>query len=58
MRDESFNIAENPKYDRSQIGIPSIVYIFFNTKLSGGAAAKKWFYVKQRISWRITQTTY
>ena len=30
IRDKAFNIAKNPKYDRYQRGIASMVYKFFN----------------------------
>ena len=29
LRDKAFNIAKNPKYDRYQRGLTSIVYKFF-----------------------------
>ena len=29
LRDKEFNIAKNPKYDRYQRGLASIVYKFF-----------------------------
>ena len=32
LRDEAFNIAKNPKYDRYQRGLPSRVYKFFDKK--------------------------
>ena len=42
LRDKAFNIAKNPKYDGYQRGLASMVYKFFEWK----------------ISWRITQTNY
>ena len=33
LRDKAFNIAKNPKYDRYQHGLASIVYIFLIKKL-------------------------
>ena len=36
LRDKAFNIAENPKYDRYQRGLASMVYKFFDKKASGG----------------------
>ena len=36
LRDKAFNIAENPKYDRYQRGLASMVYKFFDKKTSGG----------------------
>ena len=35
MRDKAFNIAKNPKYDRYQRGLASMVYKFFDKKTSG-----------------------
>ena len=35
LRDKSFNIAKNPKYDGYQRGITSIVYKFFDKKCAG-----------------------
>ena len=35
LRDKAFNIAKNPKYDRYQRGLPSMVYRFFDKKSSG-----------------------
>ena len=32
LRDKSFNIAKNPKYDGYEIGLASIVYKFFDKK--------------------------
>ena len=37
MRDKPFNIAKNPKYDRYQHGLASIVYNFSDKKTSRGA---------------------
>ena len=33
--DNAFNIAKNPKYDGYQSGLASIVYKFFDKKISG-----------------------
>ena len=33
--DKAFNIAKNPKYDRYQRGLASMVYKFFDKKTSG-----------------------
>ena len=38
MRDKAFNIAKNPKYDRHQRGIASMVYKFFDKKPSAMGA--------------------
>ena len=35
LRDKAFNIAKNPKYDRYQRGLTSIVYKFFDKKSTG-----------------------
>ena len=37
LRDKSFNIAKNPKYDGYQHEIASMVYKFFDRKYSGSA---------------------
>ena len=39
FRDKAFNIAKNPKYNRYQRGLASVVYNFFDRKTSSGAAA-------------------
>ena len=39
LRDKAFNIAKNPKYDRYQRGLPSMVYRFFDKKSSGRPVA-------------------
>ena len=36
LRDTGFNIAENTKYDGYQKGLASMVYKFFDKKLTGG----------------------
>ena len=33
LRDKAFNIAKDPKYDRCQRGLISIVYDFFDEKI-------------------------
>ena len=35
LRDKAFNIAKNPKYDRYQRGLASMVYNFFDKTSSG-----------------------
>ena len=35
LRDKAFNIAKNPKYDRYQRGLASMVYKIFDKKTSG-----------------------
>ena len=35
LRDKAFNIAENPKYDGYQSGLPSMGYDFFDKKSKG-----------------------
>ena len=37
LRDKTFNIAKNPKYDGYKRGLFSMVYKFFDKKASGGA---------------------
>ena len=32
LRDKTFNIAKNPKYDRYQRGLASMIYKFFDKK--------------------------
>ena len=38
LRDKGYNIAKNPKYDRYQRGLASLVYKFFDKKLKGSGA--------------------
>ena len=35
LRDQAFNIAKSPKYDRYQRGLASMVYKFFDKKAKG-----------------------
>ena len=35
MKDKTFNIAKNPKYDGCQKGLSSMVYKFFDKKITG-----------------------
>ena len=35
LRDKAFDIAKNPKYDRYQRGLASMVYEFFDKKSAG-----------------------
>ena len=35
LRNKAFNIAKNPKYDRYQCKLASMVYKFWNKKTSG-----------------------
>ena len=37
LRDEAFGIAKNPKYDKYQHELASMVYKFFNKKPSGSS---------------------
>ena len=41
LRDEAFNIAKNPKYDRYQRGLASMVYKFFDKKSEGSGIVSK-----------------
>ena len=36
LRDKAFNNAKNPKYDKYQRGLPSMIYKIFDKKSSGG----------------------
>ena len=36
LRGKAFNIAKNPKYDKHQKGLVSMVYKFFDKKSTGG----------------------
>ena len=36
LRNKTFNIAKNPKYDRYQKGLASMIYKFFNKKSASG----------------------
>ena len=46
LRDKAFNIAKNPKYDRYQRGLASMVYEFFNKKTSGETVKMKLYLIK------------
>ena len=39
LRDKAFNITKNSKYDRDECGLASMVYEFFDRKISGAAVA-------------------
>ena len=41
LHDKAFNIAKNPKYNGYQTGLASVVYMFFNKKIVGGAVKNK-----------------
>ena len=41
LRDNAFKIASDPKYDGYQRGLGSMVYNFFDKKISGGAIKAK-----------------
>ena len=41
LRDKAFNVVKNPKYDKYQVGLASMVNQFFNKKTSGGAVKKE-----------------
>ena len=55
LRDKTFNINKNPKYDGYQKSIASMVYKYFDRKTSGVNNE-----VKQNLSvgWRIAQANY
>ena len=40
LRDKAFNIAENPKYDRYQQGLASMIYKFFDKKSKSSGVNK------------------
>ena len=52
LRDRAFNIAKNPKYDRYQRGLASMVYKLFDkkTKDSGVTLATKSIPQNQRLA--------
>ena len=39
LRDKTFNVDKNPKYDKYQRGLASMVYNFFDRKLTGSGIA-------------------
>ena len=41
LRDKTFNIAKNPKYDDNQRGLASMFYTFFDKKSSGSSVKSK-----------------
>ena len=41
LRDKTFNIAKNPKYDQYQCGLVSMVYKYFDKKTSVGTIKNK-----------------
>ena len=43
LRDKAFKIASNPKYDRYQRGLASIVYTFFDKKSEGSGVTTNEF---------------
>ena len=54
LRDEAFNIAKNPEYDKYQSGLASLVYKFFDKNTSGtnvsGGAAKSEIMTNQELA--------
>ena len=38
LKNKAFDIAKDPKYDRYQTGLASMVYTFFDSKVSGSGA--------------------
>ena len=57
LRDKAFNVVKNPKYDKYQGGLASMVYQFFNKKTSGGAV-KKEIMQNEELASKITRTNY
>ena len=47
LRDKAFNIAKNPRYDRYQRGLVSMVYKFFDKKSKGSGVANN--EIKQKL---------
>ena len=35
LRDKTFNITKDPKYDRYKLGLASVIYKFFDKRTSG-----------------------
>ena len=57
LRDKAFNIAKNPKNGGYQRGIASMVYKFFDKKLTGSSVNIPLEFNEQ-LTKRITQTNY
>ena len=49
LTDKAFNIAKNPKYDRYQRGLASMVYKFFEKKPAGSGVGNN--EIKQNLQW-------
>ena len=47
LRVKAFNIAKNPKYDRYQRGLASMVYKFFHKATSGGTVKNEIIFDKK-----------
>ena len=47
LPDKALNIAKNPKYDGYWCGLASMVYIFFDTKTSGGSVKNEIIFNKE-----------
>ena len=47
LRDKAFNIAKTPKYDRYQRGLASMVYKFFDKKVTGSGVSTEVKYNEQ-----------
>ena len=56
LRDKAFNIAKNPKQDRYQKSLTSMVYRFFGKK-SSGAAAKRELMLNQQLVGELHKRT-
>ena len=57
LRDKELNIAKDPKYDRYQRGLGSMVYKFFDKKSSGNGIKNENSSDKE-LTKIITQTNY
>ena len=50
LRHKAFIIAENPKYDGYQRGVFSVVYKFFDKKISGSGSKKKYIISNKELA--------
>ena len=52
MKDRAYNIAINPKHDKYQKRLASVVYKCFEKKIGSGESEYRWGAI-----WRITQSS-
>ena len=57
LRDEAFNIVENPKCDEYQKGLASMVYKFFNKKSTSGGGVKNEIMPNQELAEELYKPT-